>query len=164
MQEFEPLLGRWHGEGVLPIDPPMSLISDAKIERLGAFIVFSSVGEPAEVPDTLSIIGGAPEGEPQPMHYFDSRGVKRLYLTAMDGSTWKIWRAPGEDWNGPDGPGFNQRFIGEISADGRTIEARWERGMGDAGDDWELDFSITYARRDAVGVDGNETGFGPTPR
>ena len=49
-------------------------------------------------------------------------------------STWTIWRAPDEDWNGPDGPGFNQRFIGELSADGTTIDGRWERGMGDAGD------------------------------
>ena len=101
----------------------MRLTSDAKIERLGAYIVFRSVGQPAEVPDTLSIIGGAPEGEPQPMHYFDSRGVKRLYLTAIEGTTWRIWRARGEDWHGPDGPGFNQRFIGEISADGQTIES-----------------------------------------
>jgi len=33
-----------------------------------------SVGEPAEVPDSVSIIGGAPDGEPQPMHYFNARG------------------------------------------------------------------------------------------
>ena len=72
-------------------------------------------------PTLVSIIGGAPEDEPQPMHYFDSRGVKRRYVTALEGSTWTIWRAPGEDWNGPDGPGFNQRFFGEISA---TADAR----------------------------------------
>jgi hypothetical protein len=94
MEQFEPLIGTWHGEGEMPIDPPMKLAVEAKIERLGEFIVLSSVGEPAEVPDTLSIIGGAPEGEPQPMHYFDSRGVKRLYLMALEGSTWKIWRPP----------------------------------------------------------------------
>src|SRR4029079_9871349 len=92
-----------------------------------------SVGHPAEMPDTLAIIGGAPDGEPQPMHYFDSRGVKRLFITGLDGSTWKIGRAPDEDWNGPDGPGFNQRFIGEISADGTTIDGRWERGLGEGG-------------------------------
>ena len=87
------------------------------------------------MPDSISIIGGAPEGEPQPMHYFDEpRRPARLYLMTLDGSTWTIWRAPGEDWTGPAGPGFNQRFIGEISADGMTIEGRWERGMGDAGD------------------------------
>ena len=125
----------------------MKVSAEATIERMGAFIVFRSVGEPAEMPSTLSVIGGAPEGEPQPMHYFDSRGVERLYLTAIEGSTWTIWRAPGEDWNGPDGPGFNQRFIAEISADGKTIDGRWERGTGDAGDQWEIDFPMTYVRR-----------------
>jgi hypothetical protein len=147
MKDFEPLIGEWHGEGEIPIDPPMRISGEMKIERLGKFIVFSSVGEPAEVPDTLSIIGGAPDGEPQPMHYFDSRGVKRLYLTAVEGSTWKIWWAPGEDWNGPHGPGFNQRFIGAISADGKTIDGRWERGTGAARDQWEIDFPIRYVRK-----------------
>jgi hypothetical protein len=148
MKQFDRLIGEWHVEGEIPIDPPMKVSGEAKIDRLGAFIVFSSVAEPAEVPDSLSVIGGARDDEPQPMHYFDSRGVKRLFMTAVEGSTWKIWRAPGEDWNGPDGPGFNQRFIGEISADDRMIEARWERGKGDAGDEWELDFPITYVRKD----------------
>jgi hypothetical protein len=149
MNQFDRLIGEWRVHGEIPIEPPMKISGESKIERLGAFIVFRSVAEPADVPDSLSVIGGAPDGEPQPMHYFDARGVKRLFMTAFQGSTWKIWRAPGEDWNGPDGPGFNQRFVGEISADGETIEARWERGMGEAGDAWELDFPITYVRKDA---------------
>ena len=74
-----------------------------KIERLGDYIVFGSTGQARGDARQLSIIGGAPEGEPQPMHYFDSRGVRRLYLTAIDGSTWKDLASPGEDWNGPDG-------------------------------------------------------------
>lgn len=147
MKQFEPLIGEWHGEGEIPIKPPMKVSVEAKISRLGKFIVFSTVCTPVEVPNSVSIIGGAPEGEPQPMHYFDSRGVKRLFLMALEGPTLKIWRAPGEDWNGPDGPGFNQRFIGEISADGKTIQGRWERGLGDAGDKWEIDFPINYVRR-----------------
>jgi hypothetical protein len=147
LHDFEPLIGTWHAEGELPIEPPLKMTIEATIERLGAFVVLRSVGEPAEMPDSVSVIGGAPEGEPQPMHYFDSRGVKRMFVMALEGSTWKIWRAPGEDWNGPDGPGFNQRFFGEISPDGRTIEARWERGVGESGDDWELDFPMTYTRR-----------------
>jgi hypothetical protein len=146
MKSFEPLIGKWHGEGEMAVEPPMKISVDSKIERLGEFIVMTSVGKPAEVPDTISIIGGAPDGEPQPMHYFDSRGVKRLFMTILEGSTWKIWRAPGEDWNGPDGPGFNQRFIGEISADGKKIAGRWERGTGDAGDKWEIDFPLNYVK------------------
>ena len=63
MKEFQPLIGEWHGEGEAPMEPPMKIFMEAKIERLGKFIVFSSAGEPAEVPDSVSIIGGAPEGE-----------------------------------------------------------------------------------------------------
>jgi hypothetical protein len=147
MKGFERLIGEWHGEGEIPIEPPMRISEEAKIERLGEFIVFSAVAEPEAVPDSISIVGGAPDGQPQPMHYFDSRGVKRLYMMALEGSTWEIWRALGEDWNGPNGPFFNQRFIGEISTNGKTIKGRWERGTGDAGDAWELDFPITYVRK-----------------
>jgi hypothetical protein len=147
VKEFEPLIGEWHGQGELSTEPPIRMSVETNIKRLGEFIVFSSAGEPAELPDSVSIIGGAPDGEPQPMHYFDDRGVQRLYMMGLEGSTWKIWRAPGEDWNGRHGPGFNQRFIGEISADRRTIEGRWERGTGDAGDEWEIDFLITYTRK-----------------
>jgi len=145
--DFERLIGKWHGEGEIPVEPPLKVSAEVKIERLGKLLVFSSAGQPADMPASLSIIGGAPDREPQPMHYFDSRGVKRLFLTEVDGSVWRIWRAPGEDWNGPDGPGFNQRFIGNISADGQTIEGRWERGVGPAGDHWEIDFPINYSRK-----------------
>ena len=147
MHEFEQLIGEWHGEGEIPIDPPLHISVDATVERLGAFLVFRSMGRPGEVPDSVSIIGGAPEGEPQPMRYFDSRGVERAYLTSIEGSTWRIWFAPDQEWTGPDGPGFNQRFIGRISATGNVIEGRWERGLGEAGDQWEVDFPLTYQRR-----------------
>jgi hypothetical protein len=146
LSEFDGLIGEWRAEGELPIDPPMTTTGTATFERLGELIVFRSVSEPGDVPDSLSVIGGGPDGDPQPMYYFDSRGVRRRYLTVLDGLTWSIWRDPGDDWNGPDGPGFNQRFIGEISADVRTIDARWERGTGPGGDDWELDFPIRYVR------------------
>jgi len=145
---FEPLIGEWHADGEIPIEPPLRVSEEARIERLGEFVVFTTVAEQAEMPNSISIIGGAPDGEPQPMHYFDSRGVERLYLTALEGAAWKIWRAPGEDWNGPHGPGFNQRFVGEISADGNAIQGRWERGLGDAGDQWDIDFPITYYRKE----------------
>ncbi len=147
MREFDRLMGGWHGEGEIPTQPPLPISVEARVERLGAFIVFHSTGRPGEVPDSISIIGGAPDGQPQPMHYFDARGVMRLYVMTLAGATWTIALAPGEDWNGPNGPGFNQRFIGEISADGTTIEGRWERGMGVAGDRWELDFPLTYVRK-----------------
>jgi hypothetical protein len=125
----------------------MQLSVEAIVERLGAFIVLRSRSTAGEVPDSISIIGGAPEGEPQPMRYFDTRGVERAYVTSIEGSTWRIWFAPDQDWTGPGGPGFNQRFIGKLSVNGRIIEGRWERGLGEAGDQWELDFPLTYTRK-----------------
>jgi hypothetical protein len=146
MDSFDALVGEWHADGQM-LDPLLKLSVEASVTRLGKLLVMRTTGKPAAVPDTLAIIGGAPDGAPQPMYYFDSRGVKRLFLMALDRSTWQIWRAPGEDWNGPDGPGFNQRFIGKVSTDGNRIDGRWERGLGVAGDQWELDFTLNYVRK-----------------
>ena len=60
VKEFEPLIGEWRGEGEVPTEPPMRISVEQKIERLGKFIVINSVGEPAEMPGSVSIIGGAP--------------------------------------------------------------------------------------------------------
>ncbi len=108
-----------HGERQMAIEPPMKVFEEVKIEGLGEITVFSTVGEPAELPDSIAIIGGAPASEPQPMHYFDARGVQAAFLDARRLHV-DIWRAAGEDWTGPHGPGFNKRFIGEISGDGRS--------------------------------------------
>src|SRR4051812_4360755 len=52
LKDFEPLIGEWHGEGELP-DPPMRMSSETRIERLGEFLVISSAGEPADLPDSI---------------------------------------------------------------------------------------------------------------
>jgi hypothetical protein len=35
----------------------------------------------------------------------------------VEGNVWKMWR---------DAPGFNQRYIGRISDDGKAITGQWE--------------------------------------
>jgi len=35
----------------------------------------------------------------------------------------------------------------ECSADGKTITGRWERGTGETGDQWEIDFPFDYVRK-----------------
>ena len=65
--------------------------------------------------------------EPQPKHYFDARGVKWLFMMTLEGSTWKMWPVPGEDWNGPDGPAS----ISASSARSR-LTARRSRAGGSA--------------------------------
>jgi hypothetical protein len=62
--------------------------------------------------------------------------VHRVYQMTFADGDWNIWRAA---------PGFNQRFIATISADGDTVDGRWE--MSEDGVNWHVDFEITYTRQ-----------------
>lgn len=70
------------------------------------------------------------------MHYFDSRGVFRVYESSVDAKAWRLWR---------DAPGFSQRFAGTFADDGDTIVGRWELSRDDA--HWDDDLQIVYRRQ-----------------
>jgi hypothetical protein len=138
------LFGEWEASGQMDLDgQTIKVIGHTTIEPLGEFVVLRSTVQPPEFPDSISIIGGGPEGEPAPMHYFDERGVQRLYLSTVGDGRWVIWRGD-ESWR--ESPGHNQRYVGEISPDGSKITGAWERGLGEAGDRWEQDFTLDYQR------------------
>src|SRR5690348_16055459 len=73
-------------------------------------------------------------------HYFDSRGVVRLYAMTLAGGVWTLTRES-PDFTPLD---FRQRFTGTFSADGNTIDGAWESGRDGGG--WEHDFALTYRR------------------
>ncbi len=80
-----------------------------------------------------------PTGDAYTQHYFDSRGVVRLYaMTFRDGICTPMRDSP--DFTPLD---FWQRFTGRFSADGNTISCTWETGDGSS---WNKDFDLTYAR------------------
>ena len=94
-----------------------------------------------EAPDGIAIIGadrGREGGYLQ--HYFDSRGVARVYKMSVEEGVWRLWRDE-PDFSPLD---FSQRFTGTFSADGTTIAGRWE--ICQDGTTWEHDFDLTYAR------------------
>ncbi|RZU78057.1 hypothetical protein EV384_6807 [Micromonospora kangleipakensis] len=112
----------------------------------GRFLRQFSDAEP--VPDTApqawrennplpvtSLIGLDDAAEEFTMLYADARGVHRVYRMTFADRVWRIWR---------DAPGFHQRFTGTLSADGDTIDGRWERSTD--GVDWTLDFELAYRR------------------
>ena len=74
-------------------------------------------------------------------HYFDSRGVVRLYAMTFDGHTWTLTRTE-PDFSPLD---FAQRFTGTFTEGADTIAGQWEKS--DDGVDWQLDFRLTYRRR-----------------
>jgi hypothetical protein len=94
-----------------------------------------------EAPDGIAVIGADPNREGSFLqHYFDSRGVARVYKMSLEGSVWRLWRDE-PDFSALD---FSQRFTGTFSADGNTIAGRWE--ICHAGATWEHDFDLTYTR------------------
>ena len=76
-----------------------------------------------------------------PSTTFDSRGVVRVYAMTFGDGAWTLQRTR------PDFRplSFAQRFLGTFTADGNTIDSRWESSQ-DGGATWELDFELTFRR------------------
>lgn len=97
---------------------------------------------PAPFPESLAVIEYDEAADSFRQHYFDSRGVTRVYRMSLTGSEWTLLRTE------PDfSPlGFAQRYVGVISDDGRSVDGRWEQSH-DGGSTWELDFGLRFERR-----------------
>jgi len=148
LKPLERLLGDWTTEATHPAVSGV-LRGSVHVEWLdGArFLSHRSKSDHPDFPDSTSIIGfterdrvddehsALPAGTTLGMHYFDSRGVFRLYRVNFDKDTWIIWR---------DSPGFSQRFTGIITDDGDTITGKWQLQRDDLR--WEDDLEITYRR------------------
>jgi hypothetical protein len=89
----------------------------------------------AKIPDAITIVGVTDDR--LSMHYFDQRGVSRVYATSLDQATWRYWR----DASAPD---FSQRFTGTFSDDGDTITGRGQ--LSHDGKTWEDDLHLNYQR------------------
>jgi hypothetical protein len=99
------------------------------------FLIERSRMEHPEVPDSIGIIGADDSGEGLAAHYFDSRGVARIYQMSLKDGIWKTWR---------DAPGFSQRFTGTFSDDDKTIKVVGE--LSRDGVTWEHDFEQLYTK------------------
>jgi hypothetical protein len=88
----------------------------------------------------ICIIGLDQDGQALVQHYFDSRGVARLYGMSFTDGVWKLWR-DSADFSPLD---FRQRFTGTFSEEGNSIEGRWE--IPHDGSSWKRDFDLTYSR------------------
>jgi hypothetical protein len=136
IEELSPLLGEWNVEA--SIAPP-GLVGTAVFEwMLGGAYLLQRVDIPhPQAPDALCVI--APQGEVFMQHYFDSRGVTRLYVMTFDGTEWTLTRER-PDFSPHD---FSQRYTGRLTPDGQRIDGRWEM---DRGGGYELDFELNYVR------------------
>jgi hypothetical protein len=146
------LVGTWTTQATHPALPGTIVHGTVVIEWLEGerFLIHRSRTDHPDFPDAISIIGftehdrvangshaaPTPTGKPQlTMHYFDSRGVFRIYDVSIDDEALRYRRIA---------PGFSQRFTGTFTDDGSTIVGQWQLNQDDA--HWADDLQITYRR------------------
>ncbi|HEX2466857.1 MAG TPA: hypothetical protein VHJ54_01500 [Solirubrobacterales bacterium] len=140
---LEPLVGEWSMVPTFEGMPPPETGAPVSFEWLSGrrFLIQRWEVPVPEAPDGIAIIGRDPDSEGNYLqHYFDSRGVARVYGMSLVGGVWKLWR------DRPDlSPlNFSQRFAGTFSDDGKTIAGSWE--ICHDGETWEHDFDLTYTK------------------
>jgi hypothetical protein len=142
LRRLDPLVGKWGVEVFLDSESPAGTPAQVVFEWVldGRFLQQRSEVEHPEAPNSVSIISVASDHETYTQHYFDSRGVVRLYAMTFAEGEWTLLR------DAPDFTplSFSQRFTGSFSDDGDTIRARWETSRD--GLSWERDFDLTYTR------------------
>ena len=153
LDPLDRLVGTWTTEATHPAVPGVVVRGTATIEWLDGrrFLTQRARNDHPDFPDALSVIGemahdrvdGADGAVPveadRPqlrMHYFDSRGVFRVYDASIDDASWRLWR---------NAPGFSQRFTGRVADGGDTIVGQWQLCRDDV--HWVDDLQITYRRR-----------------
>lgn len=94
-----------------------------------------------EAPDSLTIVSTDLQTGAYTQHYYDSRGVARLYAMTLTDGVWTLTRESA-DFTPLH---FAQRFTGTFSADGNVISGAWE-SRPDSNRDWQHDFALTYRR------------------
>ena len=97
---------------------------------------------PAPFPDSLAVIEYVEDADEFRQHYFDTRGVSRLYRMTLAGPELMLLRLE-SDFSPLD---FAQRFIGIIQDDERSVEGAWQQSH-DGGTTWEHDFGLRLERR-----------------
>jgi hypothetical protein len=138
LEAFRALVGEWTTEAIHPSLPDTVVPGRTSVQWLEGeqFLILRSRNEHRDFPDSVSIIGATDEEESLTMHYFDSRGVFRVYRVSLEDGVWRIWG---------DGPsGFSGRFSGSFSDDGDTLSGVHQ--LSRDGSTWDDDLAITYRR------------------
>jgi hypothetical protein len=134
LREF---VGTWE----LQVDLPGAddVRGHVEFERLGELLVQRTTVPVPEAPDSECVVVSREDGR-LVQHYFDSRGVARLYEMTYDGDTWTLERTK------PDITPleFCQRFVGRFADDRRSISGEWQSSAD--GSVWSRDFGLTYRR------------------
>jgi hypothetical protein len=139
------LVGRWTTEATHPAVPGTVISGSSQVEWLEGerFLIYRTQYDHADFPDAISIIG---DTDGLHMHYFDSRGVKRLFELTVADDGWAIAMGRHSDagaFVSSDAP-FSQRMTYIFEDADQTMSGKGELSYDDA--NWDDDLEITYRR------------------
>ena len=139
---LEPLVGNWQMVATFENMPPTEDEAPCTFEWMtGGQFLIQRWFAPEPAPSGVAIIGADPQRAGAFLqHYFDSRGVARVYRLTLSGGVLELTRDEA-DFSPLD---FSQRYRGTLSEDKRAILGQWEIRHPDQ--DWERDFGFDYFR------------------
>ena len=153
LEHMDALVGEWKTEATHPAIPDTVFHGRSIFEWLdgGHFLVWRMAEyDRPELPNGIVIFGchdavntgesdesGPSSDTPEGcvMHYFDERGVFRIYQFGAEKGVWRFWR------NRPD---FSQRYVYRLSAAGDSMSGGGE--LSRDGVTWEPDLQMTFRR------------------
>jgi hypothetical protein len=139
------LVGHWTTEATHPEMPGTVISGSSHFEWLEGerFLIFRSHYDHPDIPDAISIIG---DTDGFHMHYFDSRGVHRLFELTMSDDGWAVAmgrHSPADSFASSDAP-FSQRLTYTFEHEDQTMSGRGQLSFDDV--NWDDDLEITYRR------------------
>jgi len=145
-ERLQPLIGEWSMAIVMPGQERPEPLPD-----VGARVTFEWMGDKAfvlerwtvpipEAPDGVAVIRWDEGRGTFLQHYFDQRGVARVYEMSLAGGVWKMERKK-PDFSPFE---FSQRYVGRFTGDGQRIEGTWEIANDHL--TWAKDFDLIYTR------------------
>jgi len=141
LDALQPFIGEWAVEG-RHVEFPDTVIRGASVfEWWGdrTFLIHRATLDHPGFPDSIAVKGATQPNGGLAQHYFDSRGVHRLFEMTFAGGVWMLDRKA----VGPKD--FDQRMTATFSTDGNTITAQSE--LRDARThEMRPDFSVIYRR------------------
>lgn len=142
MDDLEPFIGEWRMAATFPNAPT---IEDPGARTTfewmpGNRFVIQRFRAPDPAPDGIAVIGFDRGRGTLLQHYFDSRGVARVYEMTFADGLWTLSRTK-PDFSPLD---LSQRYMGRFSEDQGMIRGAWE--ICHDGSTWEHDFELNYSK------------------
>src|SRR6266498_2964488 len=99
LERLNVFIGEWRMEASFPLAAPASIAGRAVVGRAlfewelgGQFLTQYEEFPDPDLPDSSAIIGFDPDSQAYTQHYFDSRGVARVYAMTLGEGVWTLLR------------------------------------------------------------------------